>query len=124
MSWNPTILRLEIESIFFPLSGGYVIFRLQEAVHQKKQRASDAWSEHGRWYERTTKGRVQSAARHRARMARLRTVTIAVRGCLQCGGPFPVMAHKPHKRLCSPKCVQAAGVARIKELAAARHAAR
>lgn len=70
----------------------------------------DHWSGYGLWWRRTV-GLGYVREYQRARIARLKTTFVAVRGCVACGKPFELSAYRHSRgrdRVCSMECRGAA----------------
>jgi hypothetical protein len=105
MAWHEAV-SLEVLVEFARLSVS-MHSRMEDALWTRLQYRDSRWSDHSVWWRRTAKGRAHRAAWARAWAAKAKTITVAVRGCAQCGRPFAVTAYREARgkaRVCSQRC--------------------
>jgi hypothetical protein len=107
VSWHGA-LSLEVDVEFFRLGGGYLWHHIIEGYWVGKRRCLDRWSEYGRWWNKTTRGRAYVRKRAHEREFVLKKKIVSIRGCVVCGAPFALSAYRAKRgydRVCSsPQC--------------------
>lgn len=109
MTWHED-LSLEVAVEFRRVLGG-TWDRIEEALWQQRHVEHANWAEHGSWWRKTAAGRRYQREYERSRVAKLKTVTVAVRACVACGKTFELSAARHVRgrdRVCSVECRGAA----------------
>jgi hypothetical protein len=116
MAWDHIeMVRVRVE--FVALAGGELWDTIEQAAWQWRQlyleQQREEARERDRWKRATPSGRAKLAAAKRTSYAARKACTVAVRGCAECGAPFPinkVARARGSDRHCSLSCAAKARV--------------